>query len=151
MSDSSSPLNQKADEALGIPAIVEAADLVLTDTPDELSVLTYVGYFKAWTESGKSSNAFCSGNEPNASFFADPYRCMVTGRGIEAPELGVTNQFLVSIYSNVSKEPLVLKDDQMKVTSMNHALMLRALNPNPIMRVCRISTSSCIMKASRSP
>jgi len=85
----------KADEALGIPQIVEADDLVLTTTPDELSVLTYVGYFRAWSDS-------------------DPYRCMVMGRGIEAPTLGEPNQFQVSIYGTVNKEPLVLKDDQMK-------------------------------------
>jgi hypothetical protein len=96
---------QKADEALGIPQIVEAGDLVLTSTPDELSVLTYVGYFRAWSDS-------------------DPYRCMVMGRGIEAPTLGEPNQFQVSIYGTVNKEPLALKDDQMKVPiipSLTHA------------------------------
>jgi hypothetical protein len=96
---------QKADEALGIPQIVEADDLVLTTTPDELSVLTYVGYFRAWSDS-------------------DPYRCMVMGRGIEAPTLGEPNQFQVSIYGTVNKEPLVLKDDQMKVQPRSLSLSL---------------------------
>ncbi len=34
--------------------MVEATDLVLTN-PDELSVMTYAGYFRAWAEDGMNT------------------------------------------------------------------------------------------------
>lgn len=107
---------QKADKVLGVPTIVEAEDLVLADAPDELSVMTYVGYFRAWSESGNSrSHHLCKcflTNNHNA--LLDPFQFMAHGRGIEAPELGVSNQFQITLFSNVSKEPLALKEEQIK-------------------------------------
>lgn len=76
-----------AEKEYEIPKILDAADLV--NTPDELSTMTYVSYFRDWdSEDNKRRRAAAEAERLRRLKTADPSQCYAFGPGLEA---GATN------------------------------------------------------------
>eukprot|EP01088_Endostelium_zonatum_P016295 TRINITY_DN434_c0_g1_i1.p1 TRINITY_DN434_c0_g1~~TRINITY_DN434_c0_g1_i1.p1 ORF type:complete len:1505 (-),score=539.00 TRINITY_DN434_c0_g1_i1:68-4582(-) len=106
----------KANDLFDIPVLMEAEDLVYPLKPDDLSVMTYVSYFRDYQPKDKapvakaaapaaSSGAGAAKPPATADEINNSLRCLVFGQGVEVPEIGRPNEFLVSIYHSSDKKP----------------------------------------------
>eukprot|EP01087_Luapelamoeba_hula_P016982 TRINITY_DN529_c0_g1_i1.p1 TRINITY_DN529_c0_g1~~TRINITY_DN529_c0_g1_i1.p1 ORF type:complete len:1445 (+),score=313.33 TRINITY_DN529_c0_g1_i1:188-4522(+) len=88
---------------LGVPPMINAEDLV--NNPDELAIMTYVSAFRQLAD-------------------GTPYGCFLTGKGIERPVLGETNDFTISLFKKDDKSPVKLGNNELE-----DALEIAAMSP----------------------